>query len=156
MNPKSFRLALIAVTALSAGIAESAEKSASKPDAFGLVTCSTTNESRTLAIATKEGGGCDLHYEKYRKDKVISWSSHDVQPCLNSQKKVRKELEDAGWKSVQDSSPPRSSVLRHHRRLGRIRRVRRRTDEISVVKLREDFRARLRVHQELEADTGHF
>jgi len=73
-----------------------------KPDEFGLVTCSTPTENRTLALATKEGGGCELHYEKYGKDKVISWSSISVTPCLNSRAKVRKELEAAGWKCFQE------------------------------------------------------
>lgn len=71
-------------------------------DPYGLVTCSTPTENRTLAIATKEEGGCDLHYEKYGKDKIISWSSSSVTPCMNSRDKVRKELEAAGWKCFQE------------------------------------------------------
>ncbi len=78
------------------------EKKTHEVDPYGLVTCSTKDENRTLAIMTKEEGGCELHYEKYGKDKVISWSSSSVTPCMNSRLKVRKELEAAGWKCFQE------------------------------------------------------
>lgn len=77
-------------------------KTKRQSDPYGLVTCSTATENRTLAIATKDEGGCDLHYEKYGKDKIISWSSSSVTPCMNSRDKVRKELENAGWKCFQE------------------------------------------------------
>lgn len=96
---KTFLLVVSALYAFPlSGVAEEKRK----PDEYGLVTCSTATENRTLAIATKEEGGCELHYEKYGKDKVISWSSISVTPCLNSRNKVRKELEAAGWKCFQE------------------------------------------------------
>ena len=71
---------------------------AAKSDDFALWTCSTDTETRTLAVGDKEGGGCELHYEKYGKLKVISWSSHSLEPCLRSRDKIVGELKQSGWK----------------------------------------------------------
>lgn len=75
----------------------------SKPveaDPLALMTCVNGQETRTMAIATKEGG-CELHYEKYGKDRVISRSSYNVTTCLNSRKKLHDELVKAGWRCQQ-------------------------------------------------------
>lgn len=69
-----------------------------KDDTHALFTCSNDVETRTLSIGEKEGGGCELHYEKNEKMKVLSWSSHSNEPCIRSRDKLIGELKSAGWK----------------------------------------------------------
>ena len=72
--------------------------SAFASDLHALWTCSTDTETRTLSVGDKNEGGCELHYEKNEKVKVISWSSHSMEPCVRSRDKILGELKAAGWK----------------------------------------------------------
>jgi hypothetical protein len=63
-----------------------------------LWTCSTDTETRTLSIGEKDGGGCELHYEKNEKIKVIAWGSSGTDHCEKARDKIRDELKKAGWK----------------------------------------------------------
>jgi hypothetical protein len=63
-----------------------------------LWTCSTDTETRTLSIGEKEGGGCELHYEKHDQIKVVAWGSSGTDHCERARDKIRDELKKAGWK----------------------------------------------------------
>jgi hypothetical protein len=95
MQTKTALLGLLALFTLGAGVAPAG---AANSDLFALWTCTTDTETRTLSIGDKEGGGCELHYEKHGNIKVISWSSHSTEPCLRSRNKIVDELKKAGWK----------------------------------------------------------
>lgn len=92
MNTKT---ALLAFPVLFAMIASA---QAAQSDLTALWTCSTDTETRSLSIGDKEGGGCDLHYEKNDSVKVIAWSSHSTEPCLRTRDKIVGDLKKAGWK----------------------------------------------------------
>lgn len=71
---------------------------AAQTDLTALWTCSTDTETRSLSIGDKDGGGCDLHYEKNDSVKIIAWSSHSTEPCLRTRDKIVGDLKKAGWK----------------------------------------------------------
>lgn len=77
-------------------------KKSVKDDPYALITCASGMETRTLAIASKEEGGCELRYEKNEKVTTIpAYSAHSVTHCVNAREKIKKTLTDAGWKCVQ-------------------------------------------------------
>ena len=86
-----------------AAITLSASAYAGKSDNFALWTCSNDTETRTLSVGDKDEGGCELHYEKNGAMKVLSWSSHSIEPCIKSRDKLVGELKKAGWKCTKSS-----------------------------------------------------
>lgn len=77
-------------------------KKAVQDDPYALITCASRMETRTLAIASKEEGGCELRYEKNERTTTIpAYSAHSVTHCVNAREKIKKTLTDAGWKCVQ-------------------------------------------------------
>ena len=98
MKTRTAFLGILAATTLSASA-----HAAAKSDQFALWTCSNDTETRTLSVGDKEDGGCELHYEKNGEMKVLSWSSHSIEPCLKSRDKLVGELKKAGWKCTKSS-----------------------------------------------------
>jgi hypothetical protein len=57
--------------------------------------CSLGEDIRRLEVQTS-GAGCVLHYAKAGKVEVIASYKHGVEPCRDTLKKVRGNLEGAG------------------------------------------------------------
>jgi len=66
------------------------------PEAAKL-SCVNGSESRTLTVMN-DGPGCSLVYEKSGKKATVSSSSHGHGHCVQSQKKIKTKLEQAGFK----------------------------------------------------------
>ena len=61
------------------------------------LSCMNGSETRTLAVLN-DGPGCSLVYEKLGKKATVSSSSHGHGHCIQSEKKIRTKLEQAGFK----------------------------------------------------------
>jgi hypothetical protein len=61
------------------------------------LSCTRGQETRTLEVVKKDSG-CSLDYTKGGKMKAAASSSHGTQHCVDTQKKIQKKLEQAGFK----------------------------------------------------------
>ena len=61
------------------------------------LSCARGTETRFLEVSQK-GSGCALDYTKSGKMSAVATSAHGVKHCVDSQKKIRTKLEQAGFK----------------------------------------------------------
>jgi hypothetical protein len=61
------------------------------------ISCTKASETRTLEIV-KKGPGCELEYLKSGKTSSVATSTHGLKHCVDSEKKIRSKLDQAGFK----------------------------------------------------------
>lgn len=60
-------------------------------------TCTVKGDTRKLAIATPDGGGCEVHYVKFGNENVIANAQNDMNYCQEVFGRVKGKLEEAGF-----------------------------------------------------------
>ena len=58
--------------------------------------CSKAQETRSLQVIAKDKG-CELNYVKAGKTSVTASSSHNINHCVQSEKKIKAKLEKSGY-----------------------------------------------------------
>jgi hypothetical protein len=61
------------------------------------ITCSATNDERTISNRKLETGGCEVVYNKFGSKKVIATAKNDLSYCTTVANRISTKLEGAGF-----------------------------------------------------------
>ena len=78
-------------------VEEVKDKAPQEPAVAGAITCSSSNDVRTIVNQKSDTGGCEVVYTKFGESKVIATAQKDIEYCNGVVDRVRKNLEAANF-----------------------------------------------------------